>query len=31
MRRVLLVALLGALACAGTAAAFAPTDPLAPK
>jgi subtilisin family serine protease len=31
MRRALLVALLGALACAGTAAAFTPTDPLAPK
>jgi hypothetical protein len=31
MRRVLLLALLAVLACAGTAAAFTPTDPLAPK
>jgi len=31
MRRALLVALLAAAASAGTAAAFTPTDPLAPK
>lgn len=31
MRRALLVALLAVLATAGTAAAFTPTDPLAPK
>jgi subtilisin family serine protease len=31
MRGALLVALLAALACAGTAAAFTPTDPLAPR
>jgi subtilisin family serine protease len=31
MRRALLLALLAVLACAGTAAAFTPTDPLASK
>lgn len=31
MRRALLVAVLAALACAGTAAAFTPSDPLAAK
>lgn len=31
MRCALVVALVAALACAGTAAAFTPTDPLAPK
>jgi subtilisin family serine protease len=31
MRRAVLLALLALMACAGTAAAFTPTDPLAPK